>query len=296
MRASHCRIRLCLLAVLVAGGACTPLRMPEGKSPLEPVAMSPESCVLDIFFVRLPYGDRETNGPLWDEIDEQHFPCEMRRRLAQDGFRVGLVGGRIPQKLVELLELDAKPVPNGDCIQVPFEDLESAPRVVRRHLQIRAGRPQQIVTSGVHDELPVLLSTAEGVCGRSYPSAQGVLSVKARPQPDGQVRLNFVPELQYGEYGPRFTGQQHALRIETSRPHRVFDELAFSATFAAGEMLVISSLPNRPGSLGNGFFAREYGGQKEQKLLVIRLSQTQHDDLLLAHNGPPPRERESPGK
>lgn len=279
MRASHCRIRLILPFVLVVGGACTPIRAPEGKSPLAPVTMSPESCVLDIFFVRLPYGGNETNGPLWDEIDEQHFSYEMRRRLAQDGFRVGLVSGRIPRKLVELLELDAKPAPSGDCIQVPFEDLASAPRVVRRHLQIRAGRPQQIVTSSIHDELPVLLCTAEGVCGRSYPLAQGVLSVEAHPQPDGQVRLEFVPELQYGEYGPRFAGQQHALRIETSRPHRVFSELAFSATLTAGEMLIVSSLPNRLGSLGNRFFARQYEGQEEQKLLVIRLSQTQHDAL-----------------
>ena len=63
MRASHRRIRLFLLAVLAAGGACTPLRVPQGKSPLAPVTMSPESCVLDIFFVRLPYGDKATNGP-----------------------------------------------------------------------------------------------------------------------------------------------------------------------------------------------------------------------------------------
>ncbi|OHB84091.1 MAG: hypothetical protein A2V98_15105 [Planctomycetes bacterium RBG_16_64_12] len=281
--------------MLAAAGACSTISPPQGKSPLARAPMSPDSCVLDIFFVRLPSGDKEANGPMWAEIDEQHLPCELRRRLAQDGFRVGLVGGQMPPKLIEVLELDNKPVPSGDCIQVNLEDLESAPRVVRRHLQIRAGRTRQIVTSGVSKELPVLLSTADGVCGRSYPEAQGVLSVKALPEPDGRVRLELVPELHYGEYGPRFAGHQHAFRIETTRPHRVFDELAFSAMLTAGDMVVVTSLPNRLGSLGHRFFSQEYSGRDEQKLLVIRLSQTQHEDLYSPKGVLPPEEdAESP--
>jgi hypothetical protein len=44
-------------------------------------------------------------------------------------------------------------------------------------------------------------------------------------------------------------------------------------------MIVVSCLPERPGSLGHRFLTEVRSGQKEQKLLVIRLSQTQHDDL-----------------
>ena len=45
-------------------------------------------------------------------------------------------------------------------------------------------------------------------------------------------------------------------------------------------MLVIGSIPNRPGSLGDRYFAREVSGRNEQTLLIIRLSQTQHDPLF----------------
>ena len=45
-------------------------------------------------------------------------------------------------------------------------------------------------------------------------------------------------------------------------------------------MLVLTCLPDRPGSLGHRFFTHECAGQAEQKLLVIRLSQTQHDGLF----------------
>jgi hypothetical protein len=44
-------------------------------------------------------------------------------------------------------------------------------------------------------------------------------------------------------------------------------------------MLILSSLPNLPGSLGHHFFT-ESDGQLRQKLLILRLAQTQQDDLF----------------
>ena len=70
------------------------------------------------------------------------------------------------------------------------------------------------------------------------------------------------------------------MQLNTGRSREVFDRLAAQATLAPGEMLVFSSLPEREGSLGHYFFTEEHSGQLEQKLLVIRLSQTQHDDLF----------------
>ncbi len=45
-------------------------------------------------------------------------------------------------------------------------------------------------------------------------------------------------------------------------------------------MVILSSLPNRPGSLGHYFFTEGEDNHVEQKILVLRLSQTQHDDLV----------------
>ena len=70
------------------------------------------------------------------------------------------------------------------------------------------------------------------------------------------------------------------MRLETSRPRRVFEELTMSAFLSPGAMVILSSLPNRPGSLGHYFFTEGEDNHVEQKLLVLRLSQTQHDDLV----------------
>ncbi len=294
MPSSRRRTALLVLPLLATVGACSTLGPPENPSPLEPVRMPPESCALDIFFVRFPLGDEEANVDLWNEIDEQQLPNEVRRELTRNGFRVGVVSGQMPMTLARLLELEGKPVARGPCQQVSIAALESAPKVVRHHVQIRAGRPRQIVASGVQEELPVLLCSADGVCGRTYPDAQPSLALTTFPERDGRVRLELVPELHYGDYAQRYTGHQYAFRAEMSRSQRAFEETAFSASLRPGEMLLVGSLPARPGSLGDRFFTQEVSGRKEQKLLVIRLSQTQHDPLFCSMDLLPAEDPASP--
>ncbi len=273
-------VTLSLPILLMAVGACTPIRPEGGKSPLAHASMTPKTCVLDIFFVRFPFGEEEANGPLWDEIDEQHFPCDLRRKLAENGFRVGLVGGQMPAKLAQLMELENKPAPNGESGRINLADLETAPTVVHKHLQLPPGRRYPIVASNICDEMHVLTCGSEGLVGRTYPDAQAVFELRACPEPDGRIRLEIVPQLQYGQPQRRFVGSQGAFRLETGPSKEAFDELTIPATLNAADMVVMSSLPDRLGSLGHRFFTRECSGHREQKLLVIRLSQTQHDGLF----------------
>ena len=262
---------------LTPAGCITPVV--QGKSPLTQVQMSPDSCVLEIFFVRFPFGDPEINGPLWDEVDEQHFSADLRRRMARNGFRLGLLDGQIPETLSKLLELSDTAAPIGAASQINVADLASGSPPVRRHLQIRGGQRKEIVASGLYEQLTVLISDAGGLGGQTYSQAQAILAVETSPESDGRVRVELVPELHYGKPRQRWVGRQGMLRLEAGKARRVFEEMGFSATLAPGSMLLLSSLPNRPGSLGHHFFTED-SGSLEQKLLVVRLAQTQHDGLF----------------
>ena len=142
------------------------------------------------------------------------------------------------------------------------------------------GQRSEILASGVYPQLPVLMCESGQLCGQTYNQAQGVFAVKSFPQPDGRVRLELAPELQHDQPRQRWVGGQGMLRLEASRPKREFDDMTLSTDLAPGAMLVLSSLPNRPGSLGHHFFTESEGGRREQKLLIVRLSQTQHDGLF----------------
>ncbi len=273
------RIILGLLPMLLLVG-CKAATKPQGKSPLVPARMSADSVVLELFFVRFPLGDAEVNGPLWEEIDEQHFAAERRQALARNGFRIGLISGQMPVALARLLELTDKPLPDDQINQPRAVDLDHEPTVMRRHLQIRPDRRGEIVASGTYDELPLLTCESGALSGRTYTKAQGLLAVKVTAQPDGRVRLDLTPELHHGSPRHRWVGKQGMLRLDAGRKRRVLDDLALSATLSPGNMLVLASLPDRPGSIGHYFFTEDKSGQLQQKLLVVRVSQTQHDSMF----------------
>ncbi len=273
--------------VVLAACGCSEVPKRSARQLLRPAQMSPDSVVVDIYFVRFPFGDAEANGDLWAEVDEQHFPTDLRQRLARNGFRAGLIAGPLPEGLWRLLDAPDKPGPAEGGMEVKVTDLREDPKVVRRHVQARAGQRTEIQASGVYERLPVLLCDAGGVCGQEYTEAQGVLAMRAEPQPDGRVRIHLVPEVHYGQARLQRIPTPGGVRLEPGRPRRAFDELALEATLQPGHMVLLTSLPHKLGSLGHYFFTQERSGKLEQKLVVIRLSQTQRDDLFDPQRGLP---------
>ena len=273
-----------LLPVLLAlsGGCTTPDLIEDDKSVLAPPSMPPDSCALEVFFVRFPFDDPTANDQLWQAVDEQQLPPELRHQLRQNGFRAGVVGGQIPMALSRLLELDDKPPPKGEANQVSVADLQAEPRVTRSHLSIRAGRRKEILASSIHDELTAIVHDRGQLGGQTYTKAQAMLAVKTYPQGDGRVRVELVPELHHGDPRQRYVGDQAMgmWRFDPGRPRRVFEKMAFDATLSPGSMLLVASLPHLPGSLGHHFFTTEENGELQQRLLVLRLSQTQHGGLF----------------
>lgn len=264
---------LAVAALMV--GCANPVKI--GKSPLSATQLLPDTSVFDVLFVRFPAGDAQINHDLWDEIDEQQLPAELRARLARNGIRAGVIGGQLPLSLSKLLDLKEKPQ-TAAATQVNVAELAGPARVERRHMPLRAGQPGQVVASGVYDQLPVLIRGNGELCGQTYSQAQAILAVTAHPENDGRVKLDIVPEIHHDQPRQQWIGEQGMLRLDTSRPRRSFDDLAMSVTLKQGDMLVLSNLPERSGSLGQHFFT-EKGEQGCQKLLLIRLNQTQRNDL-----------------
>ena len=161
-------LAVCLMLFIVKG--CTPLPKPDVESLLKQPPMSPDSVVLDVFFVRFPFGDPEINGPAWREIDEQHFSADCRRRLLSNGFRAGVLAGQLPSELSALLDLAGQQALPGEIHQVKATDLVNRPTVMRGHFQLRAGAQKEFALGQHHDELPVLLRP-HGEVGVVFPAA-----------------------------------------------------------------------------------------------------------------------------
>ena len=254
-----------------------------GKSPLRPATAAPDSVALEIFFARFPHGDAELNGPTWNEIDEMQLPGPLRRDLRRNGFRVGLVGGTMPDAIARLLKLEDRP-PADDSLWQKV-DVEHEPTVTRKITQIRSGRHGQIVTSRIYSRLPLLRYEDGQVRGRDLAQAQCLLAVTPTIEGDGRVRLELLPEVHHGLMRQSWSYQNGILRPEITRPKEVLDRLRITTTLAPGQMLVLTSLPDRPGSLGHYFFTDESSRGQEQKMLIVRLPQVPPSDLFPVEAG-----------
>jgi hypothetical protein len=65
--------------------------------------------------------------------------------------------------------------------------------------------------------------------------------------------------------------------LKQERQMELFDELKMSATLASGQMLLITCLPDRPGTVGSCLFTQPDGEKPMQKLYVLRIAQARPD-------------------
>ncbi len=118
--------------------------------------------------------------------------------------------------------------------------------------------------------------------GKTFADAQTVFELKAFPLGDGRARLELVPEIQFGPVKQKYVGRDGMFELEVGRERKNFPQLRIDATITPGHTLAVSSGSSRS-SLGGCFFCNA----ERQKLLLIRLAQSQYDDLFEFHEEEP---------
>lgn len=273
------------LTLLVVAAGCAKLRQTASLSPGAPAA---DHVALEVFFVRIPAGDQTVLGSLWSALDEQAIGLDVRRRLNSNGFLVGQVGGQLPAALTDLLQIsDQAPTPS--LTETAFVDLGKPPLVHRKLIDVyQTDTPNRIVITGErerHARLVVLfrdeVDETAAVRGWTYTNVRGSLLTKVHPQSDGRVKLEVVPEIEYGEEHREIApGEGGAFTYQLAQPRKTFDSLRLATVLAPGDVLVFSCQGDRAGSLGHQFFTDRQSDLLNQIVLLIRVVQTKAGDLF----------------
>ena len=265
------------LSLLTMVSGCAPLG-PTTKSkstnPLPAARLAPDAVVVDVAFVSLGSNDAEIYSTVWKAADEQPLPPELRRRLERNGLRVGVFGQQLPAQLNALL--DVKPnllesIRQGDAGELQLDGN-------RQHIPLRAGHRAVIKASNVFPILPVLLSEDGTVHGQQLIDARCIVSLKSHPLGDGRVKLLLTPEIEHGEAKTRWLGSEGMMIQHTGQDRLILDQLAWEALLRPGESLLVGPTADTKG-LGEYFF-QGLGKAAQRRLLVIRYSQSQFDDLF----------------
>jgi hypothetical protein len=223
--------------------------------------------------------DHQLDEELWQAVDEQRLNVDVRHELIRNGFRAGVLGGVVPDSLAKYLKLEsAMPVASAQRL---ITGHTADPSVTRRVVQLNRNESATIQTSGLRENLNVLMNEGGGLHGRSYQQVQAAYSVRAEAVAGQKVALRMTPELQHGELRNRYAGSDQGIFLVTpSRERELYDQLELSTELTAGELLVVSGLPDASGSLGHAFHAEKQRGPADLKLVLVRLLEVPGSEIL----------------
>jgi hypothetical protein len=223
---------------------------------LSPV-LTADGIVVQSLLLERPIGDRFLDQELWDSTLPVGEP-EQRALLGENGFRIGILTGNLPQRFQELLDSEV--------------DVHSAEEKTFNH------RTEGVIaTAGPIDECRFEVLTDIG--GRpkqlTLPQARCGVLVAPRPKDDGRVLVQFEPRIQHGERREWLRPTDDGLtftRIDEI-PIERFPALAVGATLGASDCLLIGMQADQPRTLAGALFRVEADQRPRMRVLVIRARQ-----------------------
>jgi hypothetical protein len=255
----------------------------QGQSLLKPAGASPDSTTVEIIWLRFPVDDPRLNNAAWQEVDETAIDPAVRRELANNGFRVGIVGATLPEALANALNPEMSSSNESTAGATRTVDLTADPLVHGRIQQLRRNQRSEIQASEVYPSLPLLLRGGGELRGDRYEQAQAIYALRVDPQPDRTALIELTPELHYGQPHIRYTrGEDNigVLHQAIAREREVFERLRMSVNLAPGEMLLLMSLPDSGSQLAEYFHTAESSAGRQQKLILIRLADVPESDTF----------------
>jgi hypothetical protein len=249
---------------------------------LPPLQPSREAVQIEFTFVERPVGDPLLGSRLWGQIDQvgavTPSEAESLKRL---GLRVGNAGQSICPALEQILK-DLEP-PDA-------KDSDTHILVKKETLCIGPGVSSPIVTNSVRKctlDVPAISGTKE----RSFENFKGVLRLTAHRLQTGWVRLEFVPEIHFGQERLRpqsaTDGLQQVWQPEMSQEIEALLAQHFFVKLAVGEMVVITAdAVDNARMFGTQAFLRDQPGVGTmQRVLIVRLANMSRIDPVYSQSG-----------
>jgi len=231
---------------------------------------------MEIFNIHLAPYQSELLQRLWQEVDEQSLPPQLRRELLAQGFRIGVLGNLISPALAQLLNVSSEG--KSDVSWGNFQEV-SAADVMRESTttcSVRSLSPDMRALIKIFDEQNALPECSlfwqeNGMfAGQTYTEAIGVLCIRAAVNKDGSAQIQITPELEYGTVERRIRTVSGMVVQEESRPRRAFETLTISQRLLPGQWIIMGVTTPDAAGAGRAFFVRKEP-LPEQRLLAVRL-------------------------
>ncbi len=253
-----------------------PMKFPASR-------MSPDSVSLEVAVAQLDDSQVEQIAELWSLLDQQEISLELRKQLDANGLRVAVVPSQLPGVLRELLEPKEIDPATLDSMQAQMHEqglLKPSERLISHNkIQNRDGKAYELAVTNVYPEKSWIFHSTNGDSAGAGKSVRGVLSIKTFPQGDGSVLLKIVPQIHHGDTRTEIGVVDRSFLFQNRQSQVQFKDLQIEVSLLPGETLICGPTSDIA-DLGELFFGVPGAVPGNQRIVLIRLVQTQWDDLF----------------
>lgn len=263
------KMRALLLAAILLCG-CSTWRVDEAPTTprLPQTQMSRNSVGLEVATVTLDADNYHLLDEIIHSLDEQVMDATVRRHLADNGFRGGLIGTQLPTA-IQLLLLEA-----ADRRERPTAETFRELPDQQRFVQCRSGKRVDVPLWGTIPVADIKHNDGELTVTDTLQAAACKLGLVSEPAEDNGARITLKPYIEHGNLRQQYVVDGGAFHMEAGREEVAYDDLEMEFSLQSGETLLITCTEDKA-MLGQTFF-RNADGTK-QKLMLVRLAQTQID-------------------
>ena len=248
--------------------------------------MKPDSVVVEIAVVEIAEEQIPILGSIWPSVDEQAIPIKIRRVLDRNGFRAGILSGQLPTSLLDLLEGQHVDDPASQLLDAELRQRLSHRRTFIEHqrMQLTEGEEHWVACAGPVDQLVWTLALKDQIRSGTCHNARCGFNISIEPLGDSTARLMVTPEVRFGHLRPRYGVVGDLFMYQEEMEKVRLAELALDQTLRPGQTLVVAPAQRMSG-LAADFFSKSYSGDFSRRFLLIRILQTQRDDLICTGTG-----------
>ena len=271
---------------------------PESTSGLPVSRMEPGSVALEIALAQLDADQTDELKSLMAKADQQALDLERRKQLDRNGFWAGLLPSKPLAELNRLLADQPIDLSRLQPWQVDFLKQQNRTTFSRLvlHERIQNGRGEEhpVPVSTTWPERSWIIHEGSGPVVGQGQNVRAYIVLRTYPTGDEGVRLIAQPEIRHGHSRAQYRVAEGSFAYGESQAQVKIESLKIDIRLRPGEILVLgaNAIDDR---LGNFFFGPGDAPSEPppspdadppptsgQRLLLIRLVQTQRNDLFEA--------------
>ncbi len=214
--------------------------------------IGPDSSQIEFAIVQEELGAEFLADQLWQNVDEQIIPIELRDEFNQNGLRIGMIKGASSATLQKMLTQS-----------------ETCPTAQR--LMVASNKEFHLPLQQQRADSQLLLVRGGEIEPCSLPEGEYGLILRLSMTENGHVHVQAVPYVRSRQYGSKIilpNEDRTGWKLPEEMPEERLDGMAWQVTLTPNDFLIIGSEMERNDSFGYHCFVDV--ASKKQKILVIR--------------------------